>query len=521
MKNSRRDFLKFLGVSGITLSQMGVLGGLSSCSFSSPTNALPTFRDDLVLKDGLRYYNIISWGDPINEKETFGFNNDYITYKKVTDGELIMWVNHEYTNPLFVSGLERTKENIDKERREVGGSIIKVKKIDSKWTFISNDKLNRGVRGDTIIPFANNISVLGSKTAEGTCSNCAGGYTPWGTFLTCEENSDQMYGDRDRVTNEMRSSLNQWEKFYPNPIEHYQWVVEVEPETGKAKKHTNLGRFAHESATPVISKSKQVVVYTGDDKVDEHIYKFISKSDSNFDEGVLYVASLEQGKWLPLDLDLSPQLKKHFKTHLDVMINARSASKILGATELNRPEDIEVHPITGDVYVALTNNKPKGDFYGQILKISENNGDHSSLTFKFETFVMGGEMSELACPDNLVFDKAGNLWVANDISGSSIGNNKYKSFGNNGIYVVPTTGSDAGKIIQVASAPKDAEFTGICFSPDFKTLFVSVQHPGENTLDLKNPTSTWPTGKIPKPTVVAIEGELLEKYTLSENVQRN
>lgn len=514
MKNSRRDFLKFLGISGISIGQLSMMGSLNSCSIFSEENPFPSYKDDLVLKDGLNYYNLISWGDSINEQETFGFNNDYITFKKITDDELIMWVNHEYTNPIFVSGLERTKENIDKERREVGGSIIKVKKIDKKWTFIPNDKINRGVRGDTNIPFANNVSVLGSKYAIGTCSNCAGGYTPWGTFLTCEENSDLVYGERDPKTKKMKPSLNQWEKIYPHPIEHYQWVVEVDPETGDAKKHTNLGRFAHESATPIISKSKHVVVYSGDDKVDEHLYKFISKTDSDFKQGVLYVANLEQGKWLPLDLELSPQLRKHYKTHLDVMIDSRGAAKILGATPLNRPEDIEIHPHTGEVYVALTNNTPKGDYYGQILKISEDKDDHSSLSFKSETFVMGGEMSELACPDNLAFDKAGNLWVSNDISGYSIGTEKYKSFGSNGIFVVPAKGSDAGKVIQVASAPRDAEFTGLCFSPDYKTLFVSVQHPGEQTKDLENPTSSWPTGKLPKPTVVAIEGKLLEKYTL-------
>ena len=511
--SNRREFLKFLGASGITLSQLGAISSLTSCSELFTKSRFPNSDDNLVLIDGLKYYPLISWNDPINAKETFGFNNDFITYKTISNNELIMWVNHEYANPIFVSGIERTKENIDLERRAVGGSIIKVQKKDGKWSFIPNHELNRGVRADTKIPFANNVEVMGTNITDGTCSNCAGGFTPWGTFLTCEENSDKNYGERDKSTGKMLPTRFKWEDFYPNPIEHYQWVVEIEPETGKAQKHINLGRFAHESATTIISKSNHVVVYSGDDKEDEHVYKFVSKTKTDFNEGVLYVADLENSKWLPLDLELSPELKKHFKDHVELMINTRDAAKILGATPLNRPEDIEVHPYTGDVYISLTKNGKRGDYYGQILKIAETGADHSALTFKSETFLMGGELNKFACPDNLAFDKNGNLWFASDISGDKIGTNKYQAFGNNGLFVVPTKGDHAGEVIQIASAPKDAEFTGLSFSPDQKSLFLSVQHPGELTTDLNKPTSKWPSGKIPKPTVVVIEGDFLENLT--------
>ena len=216
MKNSRREFIKFLGVTGLTLSQLSLLRSLTSCSLLPIKSLSPSLKDELILLEGLNYYPIISWGDKINATETFGFNNDYITFKPINDNELIMWVNHEYTHPLFVSGLERTKENIDKERRAVGGSILKLKKINSKWKFILSDKVNKGVRGDTKIPFANKVEVKGSRIAEGTCSNCAGGYTPWGTFLSCEENSDKNYGQVDPTTGEMIPSFAQWEKAYPN-----------------------------------------------------------------------------------------------------------------------------------------------------------------------------------------------------------------------------------------------------------------------------------------------------------------
>lgn len=510
--NTRRDFLKFLGYSTLGLTQLSTLTSCSSTVL--PFSKFPSSDDDLILHPSLSYDKIISWGDAINESEVFGFNNDYINIEYLNTKELIMWVNHEYINPLFVSGLERTKENVDIEKSLVGGSLIHLRFSDTnKWELVPNSEFNRGVRGDTTIPFANNMSVKGSKTAEGTLGNCAGGKTPWNTFLTCEENYDGFYGERKSNETQIsyKRSRVEWHKFYPKNVpEHYGWVVEVEPKTGKAQKHTNLGRFAHESATCIQAKSGVTVVYSGDDKNDEHLYKFVSKSNSNLKNGILYVADIKAGKWLPLDLDQSPILKKHFKSQLDVLTYAREASKILGATPLNRPEDIEIHPTTGDVFVALTNNKKRGDYHGSILKISENESDHANLSFQSRTFIFGGEAAGMSCPDNMAFDNQGNLWVTTDISGSSIGKSPYTKFGNNGLFIIPATGKNAGRPIQLASAPIDAEFTGPCFTKDFSTLFLSVQHPGEMTRDLKSPTSTWPTGKIPKPTVVAIDISKLE-----------
>lgn len=511
--STRRQFLTFLGYGTVSFSSTSLLTSCSSILTTSKNDLIPTFKDDVVLRDGLNYDILISWGDKINDKEVFGFNNDYINIEALTKDKLIMWVNHEYINPVFVSSIERTKRNVDIEKTLVGGSLIEINKINGRWKFNPQSQYNRGVRGNTKIPFANGIKIKGSSIAEGTLGNCAGGKTPWGTFLTCEENYDGFYGERNRKTGELitKKSRYDWFKFYPQNVpEHYGWVVEVEPKTGQAKKHTNLGRIAHECATPIISKSKKVVVYTGDDTEDEHLYKFISKSDSDFNEGILYVASLEQRKWLPLDLKLSPELKKHFSKQIDVLTYAREAAKILGATPLNRPEDIEINPLTGDVFIALTNNKKRNDFHGSILKISEDNNDHASLTFKAEVFRFGGEQAGFTCPDNMAFDKRGNLWITNDVSGSSIGNKTYKQFGNNGIFVIPAYGAQAGRTIQVASAPKEAEFTGLCFDPDQKTLFVSVQHPGELTKDINHPTSTWPTGKSPKPSVIAISGPYLD-----------
>lgn len=514
----RRDFLKFLGVSTYGLS-LGQSAFLTSCLTQRPDlekflingkdikGLSPTNLDDLVLANGLSYHLIIKHGDKINQQDHFGFNNDYIDYVVLNDQEILMWVNNEYVHPLFIGGYERTKENIDKEKYEVGGSLIKLKKTQKGYVLVENDPLNQRITGATRIPFHPPQKILGNTYGLGTLGNCAGGKTPWGTILTCEENFQDYYGDRqeDGSIKHPKYSLH-WDKFDFRPPEHYGWVVEVNPLTGEAKKHIHLGRFAHESATCIKAKNGHVVVYSGDDKKDEHLYKFVSKSGENFDEGTLYVADIGQGKWLELSLN-NPKLKNMFKSHTDLMIRVREASKILGATELDRPEDIEIHPLTGDIFITLTNNKPKGNYHGSILKISEEDGDYSSLSFKSETFLTGGDF--LSCPDNLTFDSQGNLYIATDISGSSMNKEPYTKFKNNGLFVVPTSGEFEGQAIQLASAPTDAELTGLKFSPHEESLFVSVQHPGENSETLKSLTSHWPFNdgqSIPRSAVIEMKG---------------
>ena len=266
-----------------------------------------------------------------------------------------------------------------------------------------------------------------------------------------------------------------------------------------------------------------MVAYSGDDKNNEHLYKFISSKPSSLKEGTLYVADTIQGKWMALDWENQPILQSKFKDQTEVLIRAREASKLLGATALNRPEDIEIDPITGNIFVSLTNNKSKNDFHGSILKIEETNGAFDALTFKASTYIAGGEKNGFSCPDNLAFDLSGNLWITSDISGSDMNRegNPYLPFKNNSLFVIPRYGEDSGKVIRVASAPKDAELTGPWFSPDGKTLFLSVQHPGEQTQDKNNPTSTWPFDNegIPKPAVVAITGDLIEKMNKLNQIE--
>ena len=550
-KYSRKEFLSFMGKAtmGLAIPPFLVRCGNTSTPITATEvgsaylerlrsfvleNLLATDKDDLLLAKGLDYHVIVRWGDKISDADTFGFNNDFTCFIPLDENnpnDGLLWVNHEYVNPLFVSGFDlwkydnpqehRTKEQVDKEMYEVGGSIVRIREENGKWSVVQNDPLNRRITAKTPIALNWDHPIKGETTVIGTHSNCSGGITPWNTFLTCEENYDQFYGeteyDKNNVGSHRRSDFG-WEDFYNYPPEHYGWVVEIDPKSGKAQKHIALGRFAHECCTLYELEDGRVVAYTGDDANDEHLYKFISSKPGSLKEGTLYVADTVNGKWLALDWENQPVLKEKFNDQTEVLIRAREASKLLGATELNRPEDIEIDPISGDVFVSLTNNKGKGDYHGSILKIEEAEGAFDALTFTASTYLAGGEQEGFSCPDNLAFDQAGNLWITSDISGSVMNkpDQPYMPFKNNSLFVVPRYGDDAGKVIRVASAPKDAEFTGPWFSPDGKTLFLSVQHPGDQTQDLANPTSKWPFDEdnIPKSAVVAITGDLIEKMNM-------
>jgi len=507
----RRDFLQFLGASGLAATLPLDLLAKNSKSQLLPS-LLPSLDDKLITLDGLNYKILIKWGEAINSKENFGYNNDFIAINPLQENKAILWVNHEYVNPIFNGGAERTKQAVDIELKEVGGSLLEIEKINNDWKVVKNSSFNRRIDGNTKIPFAWDEKISGTDFALGSMGNCAGGYTPWGTFLTCEENYDIFWGDKLR-NGTVKESWLKWDKIYPRSPEHYGWVVEVEPKTGKAKKLVSLGRFAHECAAVNKAKNGKIVAYSGDDSNDEHLYKFISNSDSSLEEGKLYVASLEQGKWISLDRNDQPILKEKFKNQTEVQIYAREAAKLVGATPLARPEDIEFDPLTGHVLIALTNNKPKKNFHGSILKIMEKNDDYGSLEFTHDTFLPGGKKYGFAAPDNMVFDKSGNLWFTTDMSGSDINQGAYEGFGNNSLFVFLRKGIHAGKVIRVASAPRDAEFTGPCFSPDYKTLFLSVQHPGEMSKSKDKPTSVWPDGDQPKPAVIVLQGDLLTKIS--------
>ncbi len=582
---SRRRFLTFLGTGSAALAagSSGVLVGCAEGEEQARQNGQqetsssqapggqkgvasfepiqPSDEDDIRLPEGFKYDVLRSSGDDMGGGMVYGDHNDFLAYfpTDALDGgdnseDGILWVNHEYVNPMFWSNYtdtegktKKTEEQIDREKAGVGGSIVRVKKEGDAWKFVEGDELNRRIDATTPMdvtgPAAGSDRMKGATEVFGTLGNCGGGVTPWNTVLTCEENFQDFYGQRTddqgevgQGTDDSPEALEIAETYRwlddpdnAQPPEHYGWIVEIDPfdPDSKPRKHTWLGRVRHENAAITVSEGGKVVVYTGHDEEDQCIYKFVSSGTfkegdrkANMDlltDGMLYVADFAQGKWIAMNYENNPIFKDNdYKNQADVLVRTIDAAKLEDpetelpiGTPLDRCEDIEVHPQTGQVYAALTNNALHGNFYGQVIRMTEKDDDPEAEEFSYEIFATGGPQTGFASPDNLLFDGDNNLWVVTDISSSSIGSGIYTSFKNNGAFVIPSGlegGASGGDIMQFASAPVQAELTGPAFTPDGKTLFLAVQHPGEETEDPKEPTSTWPNGDEPKSSVVAVTG---------------
>ena len=587
---SRRRFLTFLGTGSAALAA-GSAGVLTGCAESeeqgsanqesqngeaTPTEGQqaggspsffkaiePTDKDDLVLPEGFRYELIRSSGDPLGGGLTYGDHNDFVAYFPIDtlqggnnseDG--ILWVNHEYINPMFWSdytdpegATKKTKDQIAREKAGVGGSIFRVKKQGDSWRFVENDEHNRRIDATTPMgvtgPAAGSpeMQMEGKSEVIGTFANCSGGVTPWNTVLTCEENFQDYYGQRTddqgepgQGTDDAPEALEIAETYRwlddpesAQPPEHYGWIVEIDPfdPESKPRKHTWLGRIRHENAAINVSDSGKVVVYTGHDEEDRSIYKFISSGtynpddrEANFEllsDGMLYVADFANGWWVALDYENNPLFKDNdYKSQAEVLVRTIDAATLEDpeteapiGTPLDRCEDIEVHPETGQVYAALTNNELHGNFYGQIIRLTEKDDNPEATEFTYEVFAAGGPQTGFASPDNLTFDANNNLWVITDMSSDKLNAGIYTTFKNNGAFVMPAGidgGVSGGDVFQFASAPVQSELTGPAFTPDGKTLFLAIQHPGEESESPDNPTSTWPGGDEPKSSLVAITG---------------
>ncbi|TLS49894.1 DUF839 domain-containing protein [Paenibacillus antri] len=547
---NRRTFLQYLGTGAAALAAasagLGTLDGKANAAtaadhmFGFKTNKVsgyfepigPSTEDKLILPAGFKYDVVAAYGDVINQKgDTFGYNNDFTVYFPI-DGSNergLLWVNHEYTSELWVTGEPKdgkfTPAQIEKLLYNQGGSVIEVyRDEDGVWKMDTKSKYARRVTGLTkgiqlTGPAAGSKAVNGAKTVQGTFANCSGGMTLWNTLLTCEENYETTAGD---------AGLD---------VTHYGWVVEVDPFDDKApiKKHTALGRFNHENTAMGLSKDGRVVVYMGDDKKDAGVYKFVSKGKYDpaagkansklLEDGTLYVANMKAGKWVAVTIEAlkavmekegwkpskgtAEEWKKKYVSQADVVVNTHEVAMALGGTPTDRPEDIEISPFDNTFFVCHTNNDSHGNIHGHITRYMEKDNDLGAMEFDFEIFAAGGRQSGFSAPDNITFDSNGDLWTVTDMSSGSMNKGVFAAFGNNGVFVIPSSGPSKGEALQFASAPKDAELTGPWFTPDERTLFLAVQHPGENTEDAAKPTSMWPHRKgddQPRPAVVAISG---------------
>ncbi|WP_337098567.1 PhoX family protein [Paenibacillus sp. YIM B09110] len=518
----RKTFLSYLGTGAAALAAasagLGTLNGKASAMSSTAdhlfgfnTNRVsgyfepiaPSSEDKLLLPNNFKYDVVAAFDDVINAAgERFGSGCDYNAFFPLEGSNVrgLLVNNHEYSTIFSIGPVKdgkMTKEQLHNNLYYQGMSVIEVYRDDKGvWKMDINSSNARRINGytkfDLTGPAKGATALGGATTAIGTFANCSGGVTLWNTVLSCEENFAETAA---------ASSL---------PDTHYGWVIEIDPFDKKyLKKHTALGRFNHENTAMGIAKDGRVVVYMGDDKKDACVYKFISKGKYNkslgrgnsalLEEGTLYVANLKKGEWAPVTLEAvqkaakdKPELLKKFETQGDVITFCQEAALLVGGTPTDRPEDIEISPFDNTIFICHTNNDNHGNIHGHITRIFETGSDLGSLTFDFEIFAAGGRQSGFSSPDNLAFDSNGHLWVVTDISSSSQNKGVHKPFKNNGLFVIPTSGPDQAIALQFASAPVESELTGPFFTPDEQTLFLSVQHPGENTTDLNNPTSRWP-----------------------------
>ncbi|WP_096086360.1 PhoX family protein [Agaribacterium haliotis] len=510
-----------------------------------------------------------------SQLQQFGYNNDFIAFvplpygSKRSDRGLLV-VNHEYTSPSMMFPGSPSAADVSLEQAQIeiaahGLSIIEIKKQAGQWHVDKTSSYNRRITPQTpmIISGAasasSRLQTLISKDGIhtlGTYGNCAGGLTPWGTILTAEENVDAYFhGDikhQPEAENYQRfvsrTGVKAWANYFPrwnldkNPNEllHVGWVVEIDPYDpgSKPKKRTSLGRFKHEGCNVYINADKHVVAYSGDDQAFEYIYKFVSKNKYDehnrqanldlLDEGSLYVARFDaSGKlhWLPLTYGQGPLTEKNgFSSQADVLIDARKAGDLVGATPMDRPEDVDVNPVNGRVYAMLTNNSrrkhdqldaanPRAhNANGQIIEFWPEGGDHTKTEFNWDLMLLAGKPGEVAtsyhadisengwlsCPDNCAFDQLGNLWIATD--------GAEKSGIADGVWATEVNGPNRALTKRFLRTPIGAELCGPFFTPDDENFFVSVQHPGGGS-SFDKPTTRWPdfdSAVPPRPSVLVI-----------------
>ncbi len=540
---------------------------------------------------------------PEAAQQQFGYNNDYVGVLSHPRGDKfgVLVTNHEYTDENLMFPTDRySPEDVKRiAMASHGMSVVELRRGAARGSWkrrpVARSPLNRRLHVESdfrlVGPAAGHDRLTTSadptgREVKGTLNNCAGGLTPWGTVLSGEENFNQYFyaptaGDRDPryVASYDRYGVNgvserRWDEVDPRfdltqePHEPFRfgWIVEVDPydPASTPRKHTMLGRFKHEGANVTIAESGKVVAYMGDDERFDYIYRFVSAG--TFDPGkgprarrsnlrllttgTLSVARFRgdgledeafdgSGTWIPLTSDTESYVEG--MSVADVLIDTRLAADTVAPTKMDRPEDIEVNPVNGRVYCALTNNSNRdtsaetdepnplwqsqtrpelgaplvtqnGNRNGYVLEMEPANDDHAGRGFFWRLMLVCGDprapetyfagypkekVSPISCPDNVAFDSEGNLWISTD--GNVLGSN-------DGLFRVPVAGPRRGKVEQFATMPFGAEACGPFIHPDGRSVFIAPQHPGETAgATFENQTSTWPDRNgFPRPSVVVV-----------------
>ncbi|HEV7606778.1 MAG TPA: PhoX family phosphatase [Steroidobacteraceae bacterium] len=619
--------------------------GVANQSFVS---VAPQNSDAFVLADGYRHNVVARWGDSLvtgtadfdtrrlaaddwldagavdTQERQFGTNCDAVAYFSQVSGRAsrgLACVNHEYANAELIwpghrgAGMRMParKEWFDKHPNAVaflqaahGVTVMQLYRDSHGWSRELSARENRRITARTPMDIhgpARGHELMRTRADPtgtrvlGTFANCSAGKTPWGTYLTSEENIDDYFAgagtlheaskdaamlDAYRRFPLRENSFYGWDvqdarfdtRVEPHEPLRFGWMLEIDPHDPKSvpRKRTSLGRFQHEGANTLIGKTGHAVAYMGDDEKFEYIYKFVTRDRFDaknpaanrdlLDQGTLYCARFDAdgtGAWLPLVHDENGPLNSRagFSSQGDVVIKVRAAADLLGATPMDRPEDVEPSPITGRIYIPCTKSEDRGVAHddhwngretttgvnaanprpenksGHIIEIAEGGDDATATRFEWNVFLLAGDprtgryivdarevvpgslastdtyfggypnradVSPIHCPDNLGIDPQGRLWIVTDTDDHGRANN--------GCFVVPTSGPQRGLARQLASGPTGCEVCGCEFTPDGRTLFLSIQHPGEGgTLD--NPRSDWPdrNGMPARAALLAIERE--------------
>ncbi|MDT0633908.1 PhoX family phosphatase [Salinisphaera sp. W335] len=612
---SRRDTLR--GGLGLAATTIFAGAGLSACGGDSNgggNTATPglsfnsiagSSADAVSIPDGYRMQALIPWGTPITgsfpayagdgtntaaeQAQQIGANHDGMTFFPLPEGSGsstrgLLVINHEYTNPTLFAGDGRATDmngaptDADEVRKDINAHGVSVVEIaqgtDRNWGVIQGG-FNRRITAAT--PMMLSGPAAGSEfmvtaydnsgmTTRGTVNNCGRGFTPWGTYLTCEENiqgyfitteanpprEKARYGLTDtgfgylwsNVAGDPTEVNGEFARFdttpsgpeaasdYRNEANTFGWLVEIDPFNPAAApvKRTAMGRFRHEGAEPGrIVDGRPIAFYMGDDARGEYIYKFVTAeawdptqpNPNMLDNGTLYVARLSadgSGEWLTLDYDNNPALANDFTSQADVLVNTRTAADVLGATPMDRPEWSTTDPNTGEIYFTLTNNTNRGpddtdaanprgpNTHGHVIRLAENDDNPAATGFVWDIFVFGSNANadpsfnisgltldnEFGGPDGLWFDRRGVLWVQTD-NGAPLDSDTNDQM----LAVVPaqlagdrTVNPDTqASLKRFFVGPVGCEVTGVEMTPDYRTMFVNIQHPGGN----------WPDGGSARP----------------------
>lgn len=592
---SRRGFLSSVLAfgSGAAVMGTGLLSGTSAEAMAKgarfPFTPIDIQTDTTVhVPEGYTWDVLVRWGDPLfsdaagydvnagggpveGSDRVFGENTDGMETFTL-GGRTILAINSEYTNrgtnlPGEQEGMPANAGDVRKLQNLQGVTVVEVAEGENGWSIVTDSPYNRRIHHNTpmkIVGPAAGHDLLKTDAdpsgteSLGTLNNCGSGRTPWGTYLTCEENFNGYFGSTEEAQDQKPIQLDEgygrygigpqgwgydyhkWDArfdFSRNPHEPHRagWVVEIDPTDPESTpvKHTGLGRFKHENAEVVLAPDGRVVVYMGDDERGEFMYRFVSNgvyapggsTEGLLDDGTLYAAKFNDdgtGEWLALTPETTGM------DEAEILIFARMAGSAVGATTMDRPEWISANPHAVEAYCCLTNNKNRGikpnaggdetpvggpnpretNHYGQIVRWRPHEDDHAADTFDWDLYVMAGNPEVYS----------GNAYGGSEniTPGNMFNSPDGMAFDENGLVWIQTDGDDSnegdfegmgnnqmlvgdpvtGEIARFLTGPNGCEVTGLCWSADRRTMFVGIQHPG----------GSWPDGSgLPRSSVITVK----------------